>query len=132
MRPNEPDEVVIPLAEESIDVATRRIETGRVRVTTAVRTEEQVVDPALLREAVEIERVAVNRVVDAATGPRQEGDTLVIPLFEEVVVVEKRLVLTEEVRITRRQTEAHQPQTVTLRREEARVERVETENETGR
>ncbi|MCU0893405.1 MAG: YsnF/AvaK domain-containing protein [Rhodospirillales bacterium] len=55
---------------------------------------------------------------------RQEGDTTIIPVFEEVVVVEKRLKLVEEVRLTKRQTIRHEPQTITLRRQEAVVERL--------
>ena len=60
---------------------------------------------------------------------RSEEDTLVIPLLEEVLVVEKRLLLKEEVRITKRRMETHRPQRVTLRREEAVVERVNREGD---
>jgi uncharacterized protein (TIGR02271 family) len=69
-----------------------------------------------------IERVPINRVVEAPIAARSEEDTLIIPLLEEVLVVEKRLLLKEEVRITKRQVETHMPQRVTLRREEATVE----------
>ena len=55
---------------------------------------------------------------------RQEGDTTILTLIEEVVVVEKRLRAVEEVRVTKRQSVRHEPQTVTLRREEAVVERL--------
>lgn len=55
---------------------------------------------------------------------RQEGATTIVPVVEEVVVVEKRLKLVEELRITKRQTVKHAPQTVTVRRQEAVVERL--------
>jgi uncharacterized protein (TIGR02271 family) len=71
-----------------------------------------------------VERVSIDRVVDQAPPPRQEGDTLVLPVLEEVVVVERRLVLKEEVRITRRATESRNPQTVTLRSEDVRIDRI--------
>jgi stress response protein YsnF len=58
---------------------------------------------------------------------RSEGNTLIIPLLEEVLVVEKRLLLKEELHLTKQRVETHQPQRVTLRREEAAIERVETE-----
>ena len=59
---------------------------------------------------------------------RQEGDTLIVPVLEEVLVVEKRLLLKEEVRITRTRTEVHSPQAVTLRSEEAVIEEIAPEN----
>ena len=116
-------EVVVPVTEERAEVSTRRVETGRVKVSKTVTERTEVVDLPLTREVVDVERVAVNRVVDGPVETRREGDTLIVPVLEEVLVVEKRLMLREELRITTRRTEAHDPQTVTLRREEARVER---------
>ena len=46
-------------------------------------------------------------------------------LVEEVLVVKKRLRATEEIRITKRRSVRHEPQQVTLRREEAVVERLQ-------
>ena len=96
--------------------------TGGVRLVKRVTEREETVDEALLRESVQVERIPINRLVSEAPGSRQEGDTLVVPILEEVLVVEKRLMLMEEVRITRTRTEVHQPQTVTLRSEEAVIE----------
>jgi stress response protein YsnF len=62
---------------------------------------------------------------EAPVPVRQEGLTTIITLLEEVVVVEKRLRATEEVRITRRRTVRQASQHVTLRREEAVVERLD-------
>jgi len=50
---------------------------------------------------------------------------MIVPLLEEVLVVEKRLMLREEVRISKRRNETHRPQTVTLRKEDVNVERLE-------
>jgi len=119
--------VVVPVVAEEVEVGRRRVETGRVRVHKTVRTTEKVVDEPIVREEVEVERVPINRVIDAPVGPRQEGDTLIVPLLEEVLVVEKRLMLKEEVRITRRRVEQRSSQTVILRSEEATVERVDAE-----
>jgi stress response protein YsnF len=47
----------------------------------------------------------------------------VVPVLEEVLVVQKQLRLKEEVRITRHRREAHAPQTIVLRSEEVEVER---------
>lgn len=58
-------------------------------------------DP-LFREDCDVQRVEVKRIIDKPAEIRQEGDTLIIPLMEEVLVVEKRLMLREELHIKRR------------------------------
>jgi uncharacterized protein (TIGR02271 family) len=119
--------LVVPVIQETLDVDTRAVETGRVRIRKVVREREETVDPPLRHDEVVVDRVPVNRVVDGPIPVRSEGDTLIIPLFEEVLVVEKRLLLKEEVRITKHQVETHTPQRVTLRREEAVVEHANPE-----
>ena len=56
----------------------------------------------LFREDCDVERVPVKRMIDQPAEIRQDGDTLIIPLMEEVLVVEKRLMLREELHIRRR------------------------------
>jgi uncharacterized protein (TIGR02271 family) len=112
--------------QEELDVRTRRVETqSGVRVSKTVEEREEIVDEPLTKEEVEVERVAMNVPVDAPSGVRYEGDTMIIPIFEEIVVVEKRLMLKEEIRVTRRRENFRAPQPVTLRREVASVERME-------
>jgi uncharacterized protein (TIGR02271 family) len=119
--------LVLPVMEETLDVQTRRVETGRVRIRKVVHARDALVDPPLLREEVIIERVPVNRVVEGPLPVRYEGDTMIISLLKEVLVVETRLLLTEEVRITTRRTETHTPTRVALRREDVTIERVDLE-----
>jgi uncharacterized protein (TIGR02271 family) len=119
--------LVLPVIEEALDVRTRRVETGRVRITKVIHEREELVDEPLLREEVVIERVPVNRVVEGPIPVRSEGDTMIVSVLEEVLVVETRLLLTEELRITRRRTETHQPVPVTVRREDVTIERVDRE-----
>ncbi len=113
---------VIPVTEEKLEVDTQREKTGGVRVHKKVHEHEEVIDKALKTTDVEIKRVDVGEFVDAATHTRQEGETTVIPVHEERVVVETRLFLREEIHITRTQSTQRRPQTVTLRREEATIE----------
>ena len=115
---------VIPVVEEQPVILKRKKLTEGVRVRTVVREEEAGVDEPLASEEVDVERVPLDRWVEGSVAVRQEGDTTVVTLVEEVVVVEKRLRAFEEVRITKRQTVRHEPQTITLRREEAEVERL--------
>ena len=117
--------VTVPVVEERAVVRKHRKVTGAVRVRTEVREDVEVVDEPLAVEQVEVERRPLDRWLDAPVPVRREGDTTVITLHEEVVVVEKRLRATEEVRITRRTSTRHAEQRVTLRREEAVVERLD-------
>ena len=116
--------LVVPVLQDVLDVHINSVETGRVRIRKIVHEHEEVVDPPLLREEVVIERVPINRIVDGPISARSEEDVLIIPVMEEVLVIEKRLLLKEEIRITTRREETHAPQRVTLRREEATVERI--------
>jgi uncharacterized protein (TIGR02271 family) len=122
--PPEPP-LVLPVLAEALDVQTRRVETGRVRLHKTVHTREVLVDEPLVREEVIIERVPVNRVVEGPIPVRYEGDTMILSLLEEVLVVETRLLLTEEVHLTTRRTERHAPERVTLRHEDVTIERVD-------
>jgi uncharacterized protein (TIGR02271 family) len=117
---------VIPVLAESVQMDKRSIDTGRgVRVHKRVSEEQRVVDEALLRDELVVERVPVGTVIADGNAPqaRQEGDTWIVPVLEEVLVVQKQLLLKEEVRITRRREEVHAPQTVRLRSEHVEVER---------
>ena len=120
-----PKAVVIPVVEEQIEISKREVETERLRLQKRVSEHEQTVDEPLFADEITIERVSINRFIDEPTPARirVEGETTVIPLFEERIVLQKRLLLREEVRITKRRIERRAPQTVTLRREEVTVER---------
>ncbi len=123
------DTQVIPLVAETLTVGKREVETGRVRFRTTVTERTETVDEPLLRTEVQTRRVEVNQFVDSPPAVRYEGDAMIIPIWEEVLVVEKRLRLTEEVYITQVQTEHHDPQTVTLRQEVLSEERVPADNQ---
>jgi uncharacterized protein (TIGR02271 family) len=116
-------EMRIPLVEEELSVSKRQREKGRVVVQTIPRERQELVEQELERVDVEIERIPVDRVVETPPRIREEGDTLVIPVVEEVVVVEKRLVLREEIRVHRRRSVEQFQQPVTLRSEEVRIDR---------
>lgn len=117
----------VPLVEENVQVSTREVVTGRVRVRTVVDTSEHLVQQDLDTEHVTVTRVPVDRYVDAAPAIRTEGDVTIIPVMEEVLVVETRLLLKEEVHITRRLTREAVEHHVTLRKQRAVVDDDEAE-----
>lgn len=123
---NEQEEI-IPLVQEDVVISKRELETGRVRVRTEVQWHTEHARADLFRDHVEVDRVPVGREVDAVPPVREDGDTVVIPVVEEVLIVEKRLVLKEEVRLKRVRTVEHLDEPVRLRVMEAVVEREDPE-----
>ena len=116
--------LVVPVAVEELDVQKRTVETGTVRITKVVHEHETTVDEPLLRDNVAISRLPMERVVEGPIPVREENGTTIISVVEEVLVVEKRWMLREEIHVRKRRTETHQPQQITLRSEEVQVERV--------
>ena len=112
----------IPLVEERLSIAKRQVEAGRLRVRITVDEREERVPVELAHDEMVIERVPKNLPVAALPGVRIEGNTTIIPVVEEVVVVEKRLVLVEEIHVRRKTTMVTEEVPVTLRSERAAVE----------
>jgi uncharacterized protein (TIGR02271 family) len=123
MAGKKPQQQSIPLAREELEVGKREVETGRVRIHKVVREHEELIDTPLMHEEIDVQRVPVNRELDAPAQPRQEGDVLIVPVVEERLVVQKRLVLVEELHVRRRAVERPHQERVVLRSEEAVVER---------
>ncbi|RJF99848.1 DUF2382 domain-containing protein [Noviherbaspirillum saxi] len=126
--------MTFPVMEEELHVEKRTVDTGRgVRIHKSVSQREQIIDQPLRQDELVIEHVAIGRVVADETPPqmRYEGDTLVVPVLEEVLVVQKQLMLKEEVHIRRQQRSVTQPQSVTLRSEQVSVERFDRGIVTG-
>jgi stress response protein YsnF len=120
---------VIPLVEEDLRVSKRQAVTGRVRVRTVVDTVEEVARETLHSETVEVTRVPIDREVTEAPAVRTEGDVTIVPVLEEVLVVEKRLVLKEELHLRRKvETETFEAP-VTLRKQRVEVERLDENNQ---
>ena len=97
------DREIIPVVEEQAVVRKRKRLTNGVRVHTIVHEDDQVIDEPMVTEQVEVERIPLGHWVEAPVPVRQEGDTTIVTLHEEVTVVETRLRATEEVRLIRRQ-----------------------------
>ena len=103
----------------------QQVTTGNVRVVKHVTEIERSISKPLLHHQLMVERRIVNRVVATAPEVRTEGDTTIIPVMEEKLVVTKQLVLKEEIWITRIQHEVAGRRRVKLRSEDATIESVE-------
>ena len=125
-QPNGQEPLKVPVVREEVQVDKRVVDTGRgVRIHKTVAEHPCHIDERLTRDELEISHVPVDRIVplDAAPATRYEGDTLVVPILEEVLVVERRVRIKEEVRITRTRREEHHAETVMLKSEQVSVER---------
>jgi len=94
----------IPLAEETVEAHITERELGKVVIKKRVEVEPVTANIDLQRDDVTVDRVARDEVVTEAREPWYDGDTLVIPLYEEQLVTEIRLVLKEEVRVRTKPT----------------------------
>ncbi len=118
--------IVMPVMREEAHVHVRQVDSGHgVRIHKTVSEHAQQIDETLLRDAVNVRRVPVDKIVSLTEAPvaRQEGDTLIVPILEEILVVEKRLRIKEEIHITRTAQSEPYAQTVMLRSEHVSVER---------
>jgi uncharacterized protein (TIGR02271 family) len=123
--PTVPEQMTIPVIEEHILLGREVVETGRVRITKIVSEEPEASVVPLVHEEVNVERVARNQYVDTAPDVRQEGETTIIPIVREVLV--KRLLVVEELHVTKRRIETMETQQVVLRKETVTVEHLSSD-----
>ena len=123
------DEAKLNLFAEDLVVGKEAVETGRVRVSKQTHTREAAVDETLFSEHAEVETVPIGRQIFEMPPIRHEGETTIVPIVEEVLYTERKLVLKEEVRITRRRTSEQFRDHVTLRYQEAVITRVQSATE---
>lgn len=115
--------ITLPVIEERLTVGRRTEEIGALRVRLELERHDAGVRLERAADAVSVERVPVDRLVDERREPWQEGDTLVVPVYAEVEVVQRRLLLVEELRLVRRRVHEAIDTTVPLARQRAVVER---------
>lgn len=119
---NDDGERTLELREERLVARRKPHKIGEIVVRKEVDKVPVQVEVEALRQEVEIERVPIGREVSKRTPPRQENGTLIVPIYEEKLVVVKRLVLKEELRIRRREVSRKQRFEERVRKERAVVE----------
>jgi len=95
--------LTVPLVEETLVPVTQWHEAGALEIHKTVQIVTQELDVPVHYEEATVERVPVNRVLAEGEQPaqRQEGDTLIVPVVREEIVVVKQRILVEELRITK-------------------------------
>jgi uncharacterized protein (TIGR02271 family) len=94
------------------DVVIRKV-VDHIPVTTELNSESDVI---------EVERVPIDQVVPQRRDPWQENDALIVPIYEERLVVERQIVLKEQLRVTRSSRTIGHQVSGTIRRERIVVE----------
>jgi len=118
---DQPERIAVLEETFPVDKAVRAA--NRVLINTSVEVRTEYAEIELRTGDALIERVPINRIVHVAPGIREEGDTIIVPVLEEIMVVEKRLVLKEEIHIHRREVVQHVREPVQLRSETVSLER---------
>lgn len=113
----------VPVIEERLKIGIRQVETGSVQIHKKVISEEVTQDVSVTSEEVHVERKVINQYVATAPAVRYEGSTTIIPVVKEVLVTEKRLMLVEEIHVTKKYIASTSTITETLRKEEIEINR---------
>jgi stress response protein YsnF len=122
--PAPPPADVVHLSEETVRVDKVQRETGRVRVSVTTDSVEDYVSETLQSKAARVERVEIGKEVSTPPQMREENGVFIIPVLEEVLVVEKRLFLKEEIRLHFTTTNETFHEKVQRRVQKAVVERI--------
>ncbi len=130
------DQDTVPIIEENLVVEKSDILDGRVVVRTQTDVVRELTEIELGGSDVSVERVPIGAIVNAAPQVRIEDGVTIVPVLEERLVIERRLVLVEEIRIRTRKTARTERVEAELRKQSAVVERIKAdqsneENEHG-
>ena len=117
-----PEGKTIKLQQEELVVHKEMRHAGDVEIRTEVEQVPGRIEVDAVREEVVVEHVPVGKVVSEREAPWHDDDVLVVPVYEEQLVVTKRLVLREELRVRRVSSTEHQHFQDTLSRDRLVIE----------
>jgi len=124
-----PGTTILPVIEEFMVVSKEIVETGKVHISKRVSEEEASINIPLVQEGYRVERVPGKKeLLEHYPATRHEGENMIIPVVREVLVVEKRYEVLEEVHIIKTKTEIPHLQQITLLKETVEVKRTNTKS----
>jgi stress response protein YsnF len=129
--PHRSGDLKISLQSEEVIVSRHEVTGDTVRIGTVTREHDHHIDESLTHTRVDIERVPVGRLIESVPPVREEGDTTVLSVVAEVVVIERRQILKEEVRIRRVQVAERYQDIVASRRQDVTINRIEAPSVVG-
>jgi uncharacterized protein (TIGR02271 family) len=113
------DELRVQRSEEELRAGTHEREAGSIKVRKRVRTERERIEVPTRHEEVSVERVPM---AGEATEAQIGEDEVSMPVVEDEVVVEKRTVAKEEIRVRKDAVEDTEVVEEDVRKEEVEVE----------
>ncbi len=120
---------VLPVIEEFMVVSKEVVETGKVHISKRVSEEEASINIPLVQEGYRVERVPGKKeLLEHYPVIRHEGENMIVPVVREVLVVEKRYEVLEEVHIIKTKTEIPHLQQITLLKETVEIKRTPTKS----
>jgi uncharacterized protein (TIGR02271 family) len=115
----------LELREEQLVPHKELEESGRVRVRKETEEVPRRLEVDAYYEEVEVEHVPIGRVVKEQESAREEDGVYIVPIYEEQLVVVKRLVLKEEIHVRRQGATEKRLFEETVRRERLVIEDVD-------
>jgi len=119
----EEEPIVIPVIEEELSIGKKVVESAKVKISKTVSEEQVTLTEPVISEELIVERISVNKMQETTPVVRHEGNKTIIPVIKEVLVVEKKIVLVEEIHVTRKEVKSYVKHSDTIRKEEIQVER---------
>lgn len=117
------EEQVIPLKEEKLDVAKKKVDKGEVGVSKEVVEEEKTISVPVQREEAFIERRPVDSSeAETSGGIGEDNEEVRMRLTDEEVEVKKTSVVTDEIVVGKRKIQETEEETEHIKREEAHIE----------
>jgi stress response protein YsnF len=89
----------IPLVEETLEARVVERESGKLVIRKRVETEPVTTRVELHHDKMEINEIVVDETATERREPWYEGDTLMVPVYEEVLVSYTELMLRKVIRI---------------------------------
>jgi uncharacterized protein (TIGR02271 family) len=117
-----PAERTLPLHEEQLRVEKQTHEIGEIVVRKVIEDVPTQAEVDAIHEELDVEHVSVDEVVQRRREPWREGNVLVVPVYEEQMVVVRQLVMREQLRISLHQVTEKHFLADTLKREHVTVE----------
>ncbi|WP_123053188.1 YsnF/AvaK domain-containing protein [Clostridium sp. JN-1] len=121
-RDTDKDEAKLRLRKEELDITKNKVQKGEVELGKEIIEEKKSVDVPVTREEVVIERRNLDN--ESSDSPITDEESIKIPVSEEKVDVNKHTVVSGEVSAHKRAIENTEHIDETLKREEAKVNKI--------
>ncbi len=123
---DEPGTQHLSLAEETLEARVTRREQGKILIHTRVETEAMTAKVDLRHDDMVIDEIEVNERAAERREPWYEGETLMVPVYEEVLVSSTQLMLRKVIRVHNRGEKEPVNLKGTVRREVVEIDEVDT------